>query len=408
MNSAIAPLKCLAAGLAVMLLQLAVAVCLAAPEGPLWYRYSTLIQHDGYWFANIVSRGYGTTVPPISHKMMEVSNVAFFPAYPLAATWLGRLFHLSTYNALLVTAQAAAWGSWTYVFLLFESWGLSFLLRFFGTIAIASHPAAFFLVAGYSESLFIMALVGFIYWSNRRGRAAAALAVAHGFIMSATRIVGVVCAGFPVVQSAFRSGWSGAKHLGGWLRRQLTPAIISALSILGGVSFFLYCQLRWGCWNLYMLTQEAGWAIEPDYLAVFKAKSYHWLVPALHDPSEASQLTMSLGAVFFGLIAICELVPAWQRRTAWTTRIGLYFCAAAIYYVSVSGVASVEMESMLRYEFCVHVLMVLGVLHYLNEFRMPAVLLRTFGMAVISVAAAAGFALQGFYVWNFTRGNWVA
>ena len=33
----------------------------------------------------IVERGYGTTVPPSSHKMMEVSNVAFFPAYPVIA-----------------------------------------------------------------------------------------------------------------------------------------------------------------------------------------------------------------------------------------------------------------------------------------------------------------------------------
>ena len=70
------------AGFLVTLAQIAVAVCLLAPEGPLSYRYSTLIQHDSYWFMNIVDRGYHTTVPPIDHKVMEVSNVGFFPCLP--------------------------------------------------------------------------------------------------------------------------------------------------------------------------------------------------------------------------------------------------------------------------------------------------------------------------------------
>src|SRR5205085_8980718 len=65
-------------GLAVTLVQLLVAVLLLAPEGPLSYRYQSLVQHDGYWFANIIDRGYQTIIPPINHKVMEVSNVAFF------------------------------------------------------------------------------------------------------------------------------------------------------------------------------------------------------------------------------------------------------------------------------------------------------------------------------------------
>jgi len=78
MTRALSPFKPLVAALFLTLAQLAVAVLLLAPEGPLSYRYSTLIQHDSYWFMNIVDRGYATTVPPIDHKVMEVSNVAFF------------------------------------------------------------------------------------------------------------------------------------------------------------------------------------------------------------------------------------------------------------------------------------------------------------------------------------------
>src|ERR1700730_15119936 len=181
------PLKPLFAGLLLTLAQIAVAVCLLAPEGPLSYRYSTLIQHDSYWFENIVDRGYQTIVPPIRHKMMEVSNVAFFASYPPIAALLRDGLHFDTGNALLVTAQAAAWGFWSYFFLICERRNLSPALQFLDALSIVVHPAAFFLIAGYSESLFLMALVGFIYWSSAEGRVAKMWAALHGIVMSATR-----------------------------------------------------------------------------------------------------------------------------------------------------------------------------------------------------------------------------
>jgi hypothetical protein len=157
-----------------------------------------------------------------------------------------------------------------------------------------------------------------------------------------------------------------------------------------------------------MLTQAAGWRIVPDYLAVFKPDSYRWLVPALNDPTEASQLSMTLGGLLLLGIALCEMVPAIRRCAGLPMRMGIYFCAAVIYYLSVSGVACVSMESMLRYEFCVHALIVLAFLNFLRQFRTPPMLVRAFGIAAIALFTAAGLCVQGWYVWNFTRGNWVA
>ncbi len=402
------PLKPLLAGLLVTLAQIAVAVLLLAPEGPFSYRYSTLIQHDGYWFLNIVDRGYQTIVPPINHKVMEVSNVAFFPAYPALASLLRYCLHLTSENALLITAQAAAWGFWSYFFLFCQRWNLSPALRFFGAASIVAHPAAFFLIAGYSESLFLMALMGFIYWSGANGRSAKVWAALHGMLMSATRIVGIPCAASPVVRSVFVKGWNGLRNHRSWLR-EYGPAIgLMIAAMFGALLFFIYCQFRWGRWDMYMLTQSAGWSIEPDYLAVFRPSNYRWLVPALNNPVEMSQMSMTLGALLFVIVAICELLPAVRRNTNWAERLGIYFCAAVIYYVSVSGVASIDMESMLRYEFCVHALIVLAFLHFLRQFRLPSVLIRAFGMAAAVLGSAAGLSVQGWYVWNFTRGNWVA
>ena len=66
------------------------------------------------------------------------------------------------------------------------------------------------------------------------------------------------------------------------------------------------------------------------------------------------------------------------------------------------------MESMLRYDLCVHALIVLGLLHFLREFRLLPVFVRASAMALAALVFAAGLRLQGFYVWNFTQGNWVA
>ncbi|MFL6569015.1 MAG: hypothetical protein ACJ8LI_07580 [Chthoniobacterales bacterium] len=401
-------LRSISLGFALTILQLVFAVILLTPEGPLRYRYETLVQHDSYWFANIIDRGYATILPPIQHKMMEVSNVAFFPAYPAIAGALHRSAGLAVYDALLLTAQLAAWGFWTYFFLCCERWKISATLQFFGAAAVFSHPTAFYLVAGYSESLFLFGLFGFIYWSGAEGRTAKVLAALHGVVMSATRIVGIPCALYPLMREFFGGGWTRLRDVRGWFRQYVGAAILSGTAMLGAIGFFIYCLLRWGHWDLYMLTQQAGWDIRPDYLAVFKPASYRWLIPPFNDPTQWSQMTMTIGGLLFLVIGICELIPALRLRTGWQTRIAIYITAFITYYIAVSGVASVQMESMMRYHFCAHALIVLALMHFLAHLPRPSVRMRAIGMAVVALLCVAGLSLQGWWVWNFTRGDWVA
>jgi len=254
--------------------------------------------------------------------------------------------------------------------------------------------------------LFLMALLGFIYWSIAEGRSAKFWATMHGVVMSATRIVGIVCAAFQLVRSVFQQRWCGSLEPKPWFRTEKPAIVMTLVASFGAVGFFTYSQLRWGHWDIYMLTQAAGWGIVPDYLAVFKPSSYHWFVPALNDPTEASQMSMTWGAVLFVSVAIFELLI--RRWAGLPIRAGIYFCAFVIYYLSVSGVACVDMESMLRYEFCAHALIVLALLNFLSQFRAPSALVRAFGTAAVALLGAAGLCVQGWYVWNFTRGNWVA
>src|SRR5437773_12269326 len=116
-----------------------------------------------------------------------------------------------------------------------------------------------------------------------------------------------------------------------------------------------------------MLTQQFGWAIEPDYLAIFKPSSYHWLLPALEDPTEMSQMAMTSGGLLLLGIFASEFLPSARRQTISTVRIPFYFTAFILYFLSVSGVACVHMESMLRYEFSLHPLIVLACVLYLYQ-----------------------------------------
>lgn len=400
--------RAIGCGLAVTLLQLLLAIALLAPEGPLAYRYQTLVQHDSYWFANIIDRGYETIVPPISHKMMEVSNTAFFPAYPLFASALRYGLNISTENALLITAQLAAWGFWTYIFLFAQRWNIPASGQFAGALLIATHPAAFFLIAAYSESLFLMALLGFLYWSSGETRRAKVLAALHGIVMSGTRIVGLPCALAPVVRRVWQLGGRKLLDVRSWLARYRAAVLLSLVAMSGGLAFFVYCQLRWGHWDIYMLTQQFGWGIEPDYLAIFKPSSYRWLLPLLDNPTQASQMAMTLGGVMLLALIACEFVPAARRDTARATRITFYFTAFILYFVSVSGVACVGMESMLRYQFCEYAVLVLALLHFFANVPLRSRLGRAGAACAVALASAGGLALQSWYVWNFTRGNWVA
>jgi hypothetical protein len=408
MSRCLTSFQCIVAALITTVLQIAVVLAFVKTDGSFGDRYLALVQHDSYWFANIVDRGYGTIVPPIERKEMEVSNVAFFPAYPILTGVLKRLTGLSTAQSLLIIAQAAAWGFWTYFFLFCQRWKLGLRLQIFGALAIGLHPVAFFLVAGYSESLFLFSIAGFIYWtmSNRRG--ATTLAILHGMVMSGTRIVGLPCAIFPLALAWYQEGRFGVESFGQGFARFRKPILVTFLSLLGGLAFFAYCQVRWSRWDLYMLTQSEGWAIEPDYLAVFKPRNYHFAFPPLYDGRAASQFASALAAVIFILVAMAELIRAWLGRHDWRERFGFYLSAGIIYYISVSGVASVGLESMLRYDLCVHAFIVLAALHFLRDLRFGSRSARVFATVIVGLLLATGFGLQGYYVWNFTQGNWIA
>jgi len=109
-----------------------------------------------------------------------------------------------------------------------------------------------------------------------------------------------------------------------------------------------------------MLTQQFGWAIEPDYLAIFKPSNYS-LAPSCprrsyRNEPDGDDVRWTPAPPIFA----SDFLPGTRRKHQRSVRIP--FISAAFISISspVSGVACVNMESMLRYEFCLHPLIVLG------------------------------------------------
>src|SRR5262249_60120085 len=100
-----------------------------------------------------------------------------------------------------VTSQLACGGFWTVGVLFLQRWRVPAGLAIAGIVALLVQPCAFFLVTGYSESLFLFALLGFLYFAGKPGPLAWALAVPFGFLMTATRIVGLPVATYPLFVS---------------------------------------------------------------------------------------------------------------------------------------------------------------------------------------------------------------
>jgi hypothetical protein len=365
--------------------------------------YLKLFQYDSTWFGMIVDQGY---ISPPTPTPEAHGNVAFFPGYPVAARLLQNLSGWPTAVALLVTANLAAWGFWTYLLLLFQRWKVSPGLAVLGVVLIASRPGAYYLAAAYSEPLFLFGLFGFVYWSGRGTAAGYALAAAHGFVMTATRLVGLPVVLFPLLQACLHR--PGAEALAG-RARLLAASACGAAAALGAGLFFLYCHLRFGHWDLYMLTNEAGWKVRPNYLAFLSWRTYH--LPRLlwrdgfFNQDWVNHLTVLTTLGMFAGLARLE----WRRRSLPATgrrpRVAFYACAGLMFYISVAGMSSIYMNSMLRVAFPVEVLLTAALVHLLSRIRTAP---GKVGAFLLGLWIVLGYFFQVGFAIRFTHGIWVA
>lgn len=403
------PTVALALGLALTLAQTALVCLVGGPASPA-EAYRALYQWDSKWYARLAEQGYPDTLP---QARADMAKLGFFPGYPFAVRLVARVADLTAADGTLVAAQLACWGFWTYVLLFVRRWAVPVPLAAAGVVAIAVQPCAFFLVTGYSESLFLLAVLGFLYWCGVRGPAAWSLAALHGALMTGTRIVGLPLVALPVVLAAVELLSEKGVAPREWPRRLAPPAALAAVAALGGLLFFAFCQLRYGRWDAYMWTQRAGWGVTPDYLAFFRPETYRVAFPTLVDgrwnPNDLSRLSVPFTIVLFGVLALveCRAAKSDAGRTG-RQRLGFYLAAGLMFYIAVCGLASSGLVSMIRYVLCVHVLLALAVVHLLSGVPLPAGRLGKVVAATLRVSAVVSITFQVVLIRMYTHAEWVA
>ena len=371
---------------------------------------------DSVWYGLISLNGYRSSVPayPANLSMTDkefsdATNVAFFPAYPLLTRFVRSFTGLPYLPSMMLVSQAAAVMLWAYALALLKRFRVSAAARAAAIVAIASHPAAFFLVASYSESLVLGSMLGFVYWNlNREHPASLPLMLLHGFVMSATKLFALPIALLPLVLWAWRRfAVRRAEAVG--------PALFdSAVAASGGFLFLLYCQLAFGYWDLYIMRQRRGWGINPDILFPLHQWPPKYLIPditwPLHGAAQISRFAVAAAGCFFLATVLVDVLRA-MRRTGrdWTGRIALYWCALVMFYVSTAGFSSLNMSSMVRHTFGTYAILVLLGAHSWASAG-PAFRKRFAPYVIVSgIAVLVGMiAVQTLLIGRFTSGGWVA
>ncbi|MFS8967455.1 hypothetical protein [Synechococcus sp. H55.4] len=376
--------------------------------------FKGLTQWDSHWYLGIVRQGYQFV--GFDKIAYEQSNVAFFPGYPLAVIALSRLLRVEPELGLYLTAQLFCWLMWVYLLLLYRLWQIPLLWQVLASLMILVYPSSFYLVVGYSESLFMASLLGFFYWSaHLNSMRSGLLAGIHGLVMSATRIVGLPVALVPLLRLSRPWFWTAS-------------AVVLALS--GGLSFFLYCQLRFGRWDLYLEMQRYFGPSSFDYLAIIQPRTYaplfslgYWqslfsFSEALGDGIWAISLSQLFVPLTLGSLVVTSLLDGWSvlagKSRHWQERLGFHLAAWIMFSISVAGMSAVAQRSMIRYCLPIHTLQVLAWLHGIRytDFSFIPQQVRFYLGSVLRlgywILALVFFALNQILTWRYVQHLWVA
>lgn len=364
--------------------------------------YQALFHWDSVHYARIVDEGYHSTENLTAE---HPGTCGFFPCYPLAAAGVSFLTGLAPATALILTAQICCWGFWSYFVSLCRFWNVPRAAERILAAALMLHPASFFLVAAYSESTFLMALLGFVYWSHQTGRGALALAVLHGMLMTGTRLVGLPVVLYPVFVAFSQTPWGQPNLLRDLRQRLAKPAVLAIGSSLGASAFFAFCQLQFGRWDEYFRTQQTLWRVSSQWrhFFTFGFLNEAWQ-PGASFADRISRASLPIALAILVLAGVVELTLLRRANTGRRVRLPLYFCTFAI--LLLPGASTVRLNSMVRHSLPAAAILVLLLGHL--AIRYGPRRLGVIGWMALTSIIVASLGLNVHLTMRFLRGWWVA
>lgn len=217
----------------------------ASPVTPGWHNVVTAWERfDGLWFLRIATDGY----------VDGDGSAAFFPLYPLAIRFLSPLLGGHPLAAALLISHAAAFGSMVLLyFLTYSEWDERVARR--TVLYLAVFPTSFFLLAPYSESLFLFLALACLWAARRRRWMLAGLAGAGA---ATTRSLGALL----ILPLAVEAVHQWREHRSGW---QLLRSMAWSVLVLAGVGAYLWYWQGVAGDALAPLHQQADWQREGSF-----------------------------------------------------------------------------------------------------------------------------------------------
>ncbi len=254
---------------------------------------------DGVHYLTIAEKGY------LGTGLIQ----AFFPLYPLSMAGMNWLTHNSILSGLLISSVAS--------FLLFVVW-FGYIkdmfdahLAWYSLILFLVFPTSFFLGAVYSESLFLLVVVGAFWAAYRRMWWLAGL---FAILASAGRVVGV-----GLVPALFISWLTSDQRK----VRDLIPVLAGALGLAG---YMLYLERVFHDPLYFFHVQSEFGAGRQESLVFYPQVVWRYVkIIATYQPHDLKYLTLIFEAVAGTVGAVALALSAKKVPLSWTIFSGLAF-----------------------------------------------------------------------------------
>ncbi len=311
---------------------------------------SVWVRWDAVHLLNLARLGYSQAPP---------GDSVYYPLYPLVTRAASALTGGDTALAGLLVSTLAAVVTLAALFRLAEREFGAEAARW-SVLALAVYPTAFFLIAPFTEALFMALTLGaFLLAYERRWLAAGAL----GALAALTRGLGLWavfglawiawrqwramnCAKVPVILSERRISLSDflrryAPQNGKQLREALPMLLGLALIPLGGLSFWLWRQ-----WAGFNLSVPASLQTYSSGLVFLDPVRGLWLAFGQWLAVRNLQTTLDFGSAvaFIALGVVMALTPRW-RRGEWI----LFMGANLAFMTSIHASQASYLQSVARY-----------------------------------------------------------
>jgi hypothetical protein len=266
---------------------------------------------DAGWYLGVAIQGYAGD----PGRPGDQQNIVFFPAYPLLTRAAGRLLGGAP-TAYLLGGTLVSLGAFV--------WALAYLFRFARDVLddgdqaeaamwlLAAYPFAIFFSAAYTESLYLLGVVGAFYHFRRREFVKAGL---FGLLAGLDRAPGCflsVSLGFMAIAPWLPSWLVGgpratdavaARRVTGTARsfRGFVPAIVSAA--MPGIGVLLFSAYVWHLTGNPLAWAEghAAWGRTYNGLGALVSQRADWLWHGgvyAYTSGNSGDLVNALGAIF--------------------------------------------------------------------------------------------------------------